>query len=465
MATNCEEYDWNECGNYIYSEEDDKTKQCIFDYEKSKCQFKSCSELSAFSCGSYISKDEDYRCMHKLGTNHCELQKCSDLDTTQCYEFRLNDEENICTLNEDRNACEITKCSNFDITKCLNFETNNGKTCIPLNGVCQEKSCDDFKSTNCGDFITSSSSECIPKGEGCVEVYKKCDELPYNKCDYYYNPEDSSNELEPKCLAKEDNSGCELKSCYDFRSNECSKFTFEYYYLKICAPDGKDGCEIKTCTTTPKGQCNKFNELAPSSKLKKCVEPENESEVYCREIYKSCEEFKYNECRSFSSDGDLEFNFRYTKDAKRCISKLDNTSCEIKRCSELSVDECNRLNYQGDESNICVPKKDNSGCEIKMCKELTTDRCHLASIENFWWKCVEKNDKCVELRKECSEMPFTFCEVVLDCHLNEAKNKCLAFNEDDNDKDKDNDNDNDNTNGINFLKLSFFCFIFNVIIY
>ena len=63
----------------------------------------------------------------------------SDLDYTQCHDFEINDEENICTSNEDRNACEITKCSNFDITKCLNFQTKNGKTCIPLNGVCQEK--------------------------------------------------------------------------------------------------------------------------------------------------------------------------------------------------------------------------------------------------------------------------------------------------------------------------------------
>ena len=60
--------------------------------------------------------------------------------------------------------------------------------------------------------------------------------------------------------------------------------------------------------------------------------------------------------------------------------------------------------------------------------------------------------------KECSEMPLTLCEL-MNCRLNKAKNKCLALNED------DNDNDNDNTNGINFLKLSFFCFIFNMIIY
>jgi hypothetical protein len=379
----------------------------------------------------------------------------SDLDYTQCHDFEINDEENICTSNEDRNACEITKCSNFDITKCLNFQTKNGKTCIPLNGVCQEKSCDDFKSTNCGDFHPDISTKCIPRGEGCVEVNKKCDELPYDKCDYYQKTDDDGK-LEPKCLAKEDNSGCELKSCYDFKSDECSKFTFSYYKLKICAPDGKGGCEIKKCTTTPKGLCNEFNELAPSSKMQKCVEPQDDN-AYCQEINKSCEEFKYNECRNFDSGGDIEFNFRNTKDAKRCISKLDKTTCEIKRCSELKVDECNRLNYQNDENNICVPKKDNSGCEIKMCKELTADRCHLATIENFMWKCVKENDKCVQKMKECSEMPLIYCFDEAGCHLNKDKNKCLALNED--------DNDNNNTNGINFLKLSFFCFIFNVIIY
>lgn len=97
--------------------------------------------------------------------------------------------------------------------------------------------------------------------------------MPYDKCDYYQKADDYVNELEPKCLAKEDNSGCELKSCYDFKSDECSKFTFSYYKLKICAPDGKGGCEIKKCNTTPRDQCNEFNELAPSSKIQKCVEP------------------------------------------------------------------------------------------------------------------------------------------------------------------------------------------------
>jgi hypothetical protein len=82
MAQNCEEYDIDKCGNYIYSESDDKTKQCLLDYEKFKCQLKSCSELSASFCQFYISKDEDYRCIHKLGTNYCELQKCTDLDYT-----------------------------------------------------------------------------------------------------------------------------------------------------------------------------------------------------------------------------------------------------------------------------------------------------------------------------------------------------------------------------------------------
>ena len=76
---NCEEYDQNQCSEYIYSESDDKTKKCIYDDEKGKCQLKSCSDLSPYKCFLYQSDDNDYNCLHKLNTEYCELQKCTDL--------------------------------------------------------------------------------------------------------------------------------------------------------------------------------------------------------------------------------------------------------------------------------------------------------------------------------------------------------------------------------------------------
>ena len=51
---NCEDYDFDKCGEYIYSESDDKSKKCFYDYELGKCQFKACSELS-FINAIYIS--------------------------------------------------------------------------------------------------------------------------------------------------------------------------------------------------------------------------------------------------------------------------------------------------------------------------------------------------------------------------------------------------------------------------
>lgn len=112
IAKRCEEYEVNKCGEYIYSESDDKSKQCIYNYEEGKCEFKSCSELSG-NCHSYKSGNKEYNCIHKLGTNNCELQKCTELDPTQCYDFETNDEEYQCILNENYNGYELKKKKMF----------------------------------------------------------------------------------------------------------------------------------------------------------------------------------------------------------------------------------------------------------------------------------------------------------------------------------------------------------------
>jgi len=152
-----------------------------------------------------------------------------------------------------------------------------------------------------------------------------------------------------------------------------------------------------------------------------------------------------------------EFDFKYTRDFKRCIPKADNTNCEIKKCSELSINDCNRFNIfpSFDNTQQCIAKKDNSGCEIKTCEEMSTDECGLITNKNFFWKCEKENDKCIEKFKECSEMPHLYCEIANgygnNCHLNKSKNKCLSENEENeerekNDPNKSNDEDKDEEN-------------------
>ena len=96
------------------------------------------------------------------------------------------------------------------------------------------------------------------------------------------------------------------------------------------------------------------------------------------------------------------FYFEYTRDFKRCIPKKDNNNCEIKRCSELSKNDCNRFNNFQDLDNIelCIAKKDNSGCEIKTCEEMPPDECGLITNKIFFWKCEKENDKCIEKKKD-----------------------------------------------------------------
>ena len=56
------------------------------------------------------------------------------------------------------------------------------------------------------------------------------------------------------------------------------------------------------------------------------------------------EEFYFEYTRDFTTFGrGEEFYFEFTRDFKRCIPKKDNNNCEIKRCSELSKNDCNRF--------------------------------------------------------------------------------------------------------------------------
>ena len=412
---NCEDYDIDKCEEYIYSESDDKTKKCFYDYKIGKCQFKACSELSLDKCSLYKPDDNEYNCLHKHGTNLCELQKCTDLEHGQCYDFKTNDETNCIEIINDT-GCELKKCSDYDITECGNFDTNDFETaCVPFNGVCQEKKCSDYQSPNCGDFIPSNPSrKCFSKGTECEEVDKECEEISYNDCSSYYPQSEEMNKLEAKCVPKKDKSGCELKSCYFLNANECSEFKFEEYEFKICVPnEDNNGCKIIQCRDIPKGNCNAFNDYFSSSNEKKCIEPEEETESNCQEVYKSCEEFDHNNCEHFMNSDD-DFYFKYIRDFKRCIPKTDNTNCEIKRCSELSQNDCNRFNILNylEHTEQCIAKKDNSGCEIKTCEEMLPNECGLITNKNFLWKCEKENDKCILKIKECSEMPLSHCELV-----------------------------------------------------
>ena len=186
--------------------------------------------------------------------------------------------------------------------------------------------------------------------------------MPYDECDsYHYQSEEEK--LEAKCTQKEDKSGCTLKSCYYLNSNECSDYKFKKYELKICGQnEDNSGCKIIQCKDVPKGNCKEFNDKFSGSNIMKCVEPEDENESNCLEVYKSCEEFDYNNCIDFHPES-KEFYFEYNKDFKRCIPKSDNTNCEIKRCSELSPSECSRFNMNPnlDHTQQCMLKKDKSG--------------------------------------------------------------------------------------------------------
>ena len=44
------------------------------------------------------------------------------------------------------------KSSDYDVTKCGSFYPLNDKSCVAVEGTCQEKECSDFKSPYCDNF-------------------------------------------------------------------------------------------------------------------------------------------------------------------------------------------------------------------------------------------------------------------------------------------------------------------------
>ena len=487
IAQQCDEMDTDKCEEYIPSDSDND-KQCIYVFQENveKCQLKSCSELPSGFCQHYKPKNKEYKCIEKYDTEGCELQKCTELDPSQCPMFEPDDKEYQCLENEKTHVCELKKCSDYDVKECENFTpTNYNKTCIAVEGTCQEKECIDYQNPNCGNYIPRDPAQkCISNGNGCALVDKECEEMDYDYCQYYNAPAELAVK-EVKCVEKEDGSGCKLVGCHFLRSNQCSTYEFPND-LKLCVSDGNNGCEIKSCYATQKGNCDQFNEIVSSSskniKEFKCVEPQQEGISNCQEERKVCEDYKYNECSYFLTY-DQELSFEITNDAKRCIPKVDNTTCEAKSCSELSANECNRfnsnINYNFYVESQCIPKKDNSGCEIKACEELPADEC--GRVTNDFWRCEKVNNECTKKYKECSEIPLDLCEFSFPaeqgCLLSDSGDKCLSQREydglggqneeeeEEKENETDKDKENNNVNNVNIIKLTLLSVIINMLVY
>ena len=57
----------------------------------------------------------------------------------------------------------------------------------------------------------------------------------------------------------------------------------------------------------------------------------------------------------------------------------------------------------------CVSKADNSGCELKRCTDLTSE-CSSFSPRDPRYKCVSGNSGCEIIKKECQEFDPKDCD-------------------------------------------------------
>lgn len=428
---NCEDYDRNKCGKYTYSESDDRTKKCIYDYEVGKCQLKACSDYDITKCRNFDTHNYETACVPFNGV--CQEKKCSDYKSPNCGDFIPSDLSKKCISKG--NECEevYKQCEEFSYNDCSSYYSHSEEVCAPKKDKsgCELKICSHLNSNECSDltFDKYYLKICVPNEDNNGCKIMECSNIPKGNCNAFNDYFPSSNEQ--KCIEPEEEtkSNCQevFKSCEEFDHNNCIKFftkddEFDFEEtrdFKRCIPKSDNtNCEIKKCSELSQNDCNRFNTL---------------------NLLEYTEQNRYN-----------------------TLNLLEITE-------------------------QCIAKKDNSGCEIKTCEEMPPDECGLITNDNFFWKCEKENDKCIVKIKECSQIPLSFCEIVREsgknCHLNKSKNKCLSENDEDkdeeneeteknspNESDKDSPNESDKnspneSNENKFIKLYLFPLILNLLIY
>ena len=164
---------------------------CIENETFDGCKKKKCSEMDVSNCNNYNSyriNDDEYRCLKNEKNNGCEYKKCEELKPGYCKNFDSGTNDYQCLESDDGKSCSKRTCSDFSPPNCKNFITKNPtyQQCLEDGGTCLLKTCEDMIPPDCGKFIPEDSSyTCIRdnKDDKCIQTIRKCEELPYDKCD------------------------------------------------------------------------------------------------------------------------------------------------------------------------------------------------------------------------------------------------------------------------------------------
>lgn len=417
--------------------------ECYLNADKECTEFdKPCSKLSESYCNAKdFGSDSPKRCL--FVNNACieTYKTCEDYE----YNEELNDQKNNDTCHEIILEDPYKECY-----------LNEDKECVPVDKPCSkltENSC------NAKDFGTSSPKRCLFVNNACIETYKNCElyqsevsELAKRKkedceiIDPYYTysekGEDSSKIF--KCVFDdaEDKKTCKgvLKQCEDYKGAdeiECDRLTGniggdEAGKMKCKIIEGKCVKQYINCNTYDSTEDSTNKTICESIKLtlenKKCILKNDKT---CKEIFRSCSEYKGNSQSKCSSYGN------YDEDDYKICSIVNGKCTEIPNyyyCSDYrgtNQNECESIKpyrtdgYGIDTSSKCVYTS-KEGCikQAKPCREAASEfECPLIIPSDSEKKqCVYVNGACVEQYKTCAlydeeedERPIdkTICESIV----------------------------------------------------
>ena len=112
------------------------------------------------------------------------------------------------------------------------------------------------------------------------------------------------------------------------------------------------------------------------------------------------------ECSSLDYDNCYEYSPTEADGTKRCISKKDESGCELKDCNELDSDRCDEY-YHGDSQYRCQKTENGKACELKKCSDYKPENCGKFETNIYDTNCISYNGKCEE--KKCNDLSASDC--------------------------------------------------------
>ena len=291
---------------------DSTSKSCSYDSTTGGCVEKECSEFDPKFCRAAKLFYEDNKitknCMPTPDGTGCNYYSCDELESN-CKLYQVNDDLNEnCVFNSDGTHCELKTCTD-SVEDCSSFTPYDSRyKCVSGDSGCKvtKKECHEFKPKKCHQYVHELGEKCILDSESNKCKLIHCEELSNTEC-LNYDFEDGYF----TCYPEGDN--CKMKECREFSEDVCETIKFSYPENK-CKYSAENGCELYSCLNMNPGECEDF---IPFDPLYKCYEENGR----CTTNLKKCEELSEDQCDLYNVESIL------SKTKKKCKKK--NGQCVL----------------------------------------------------------------------------------------------------------------------------------------